>query len=811
MRASLAAMFVAFAAVPLLASPVLAAWPNGSTVNLPVCTASYSQITPQIVSDGSGGAIISWADTVSGPGYDIYAQHVLSSGSVDPAWPSRGLVVCSATNDQLAPRLVSDGAGGAIVVWEDKRGSATSDIYGQRVLGSGTVDPSWPSNGRALCTAANDQTGPQLSSDGAGGAIVSWIDDRVFGGDIYAQRILATGAVDPVWPANGRALCTATGRGGFQRMISDGAGGAIVAWMDGRTAPDDIYVQRVLTSGLVDPAWPLNGRGLCVMTGLQSLPVLVSDGAGGALVAWEDARGGTYDIYVGRVLSSGAVDPIWGANGRALCTATNSQFYPSVVSDDAGGAIVAWMDYRNLTYDIYAMRMLSDGQPDPGWPVNGVVLCGASGDQWIPQAVPDGDGGAIVTWYDYRGTPAIYAQHVKSFGVVDATWPVSGRGLATGPGDRIDPRIIDDPIGGAIVVWPDQRNGNSDLYAQRVGRHGYLGTPEPVILSVDDVPNDQGGHVKVSWRASYLDAEPYSLVTHYKLFRSVPLHLAATMRAAGSNVTPLEESGLLPMDRPGELLVTTVAGTIYYWEHLATVEVDYLQNYSYVATTTADSVTASNPLTVFMIQARTSGTEHWESLPVGGYSVDDLAPLTPASFSGEYLAGTTRLRWDANSEADLAGYLLHRGDAPEFTPGPGNLIATLPETEYVDPAGEPAFYKLAAVDVHGNVSSHATVLPSETVDAPGATTFGFALEGALPNPSRGGRVRVAFSLPTNGAFRLELLDVKGRRVIRQDVGSLGPGRHLVDIGAGGSVPPGVYLLRLTFGANTRTTRVAVLH
>jgi hypothetical protein len=58
--------------------------------------------------------------------------------------------------------------------------------------------------------------------------------------------------------------------------------------------------------------------------------------------------------------------------------------------------------------------------------------------------------------------------------------------------------IVTDGTGGALITWYDYRAGNYDIYA-RVARFGYLGTPEPVIASVKDVPNDQGGgKVKLS-------------------------------------------------------------------------------------------------------------------------------------------------------------------------------------------------------------------------------------------------------------------------------------------------------------------------
>jgi hypothetical protein len=97
------------------------------------------------------------------------------------------------------------------------------------------------------------------------------------------------------------------------------------------------------------------------------------------------------------------------------------------------------------------------------------------------------------------------------------------------------------------------------------------------------------------------------------------------------------------------------------------------------------------------------------------------------------------------------------------------------------------------------------------VDVPAHdAALAFALEGVRPNPSHGEGLTVAFTLPTAATAKLELLDVSGRRVVGREVGSLGIGRHQLDLASGARLAPGLYLLRLTQGANTRTTRAAVL-
>jgi hypothetical protein len=796
-------------------TPALGAWPNSPFTNRAMCTAAGDQQLPTSVSDGAGGAIVTWRDQRSG-NYDIYAQHVLASGAVDPAWPANGLALCTAVNHQQSPTIVSDGAGGAIVTWQDQRISSFPDIYAQHALASGAVDPAWPANGRALCTAASHQTIPTITSDGAGGAIVTWPDTRSSAfPNLYAQHVLASGAVDPAWPADGQALCTAAGNQNVPMIVSDGAGGAIVTWHDTRNGTYDIYAQHVLASGTVDGAWPVDGLALCTAVADQQNPTIVSDGAGGALVTWQDTRtGATADIFAQHVLASGLVDGTWPVDGRGLCTAGNNQTFPVIVSDGAGGAIVTWNDNRSGTSDIYAQHVLASGVVDGAWPGDGRALCTALGPQSNPAIVSDGAGGVIVAWHDIRGVAGlnyeIYAQHVLVSGAVDGAWAADGRPVSTASGEQSFPTIVSDGAGGALIAWQDVRSGNYDIYAQRVARHGYLGTPEGEIVSVADVPADQGGKVKVSWNASYLELDPYAIVTSYRVYRSVPPNLAASMRAAGAQVTRFEDESE-SLVRPGALLTTFVAATTYFWEYLATVTADFLPNYSYLAPTAQDSTAAGAPVTAFMIQARTAGAQHWESLPMSGYSVDNLPPAAPAPFTGQYSAGSTSLHWNPNTEADLAGYRLYRGASAGFVPGPGNLVGALPDTGYVDPAGVPSYYKLTAVDSHGNESLVALLSPSGTVSVGDATPdLAFALPS--PNPANA-RTTLQYTLARGGLVRLGMYDASGRLVRELSSGTREAGQHTeawnLRDASGRTVGAGLYFARLETDGRTLVRRVAV--
>ncbi|HYC29436.1 MAG TPA: T9SS type A sorting domain-containing protein, partial [Chitinophagaceae bacterium] len=131
---------------------------------------------------------------------DIYAQRINTSGTVQ--WTADGVAISNAANNQTFPQLISDGSSGALITWWDQRNAATStDVYAQKVNSSGVVQ--WTADGVAISTATNNQTNPQLASNGAGGAVLTWEDARNGAGniDIYAQNVQSTGILPLKWLA----------------------------------------------------------------------------------------------------------------------------------------------------------------------------------------------------------------------------------------------------------------------------------------------------------------------------------------------------------------------------------------------------------------------------------------------------------------------------------------------------------------------------------------------------------------------------------------------------------------------------------
>jgi predicted lipoprotein with Yx(FWY)xxD motif len=449
-------------------------WSTDPNVNNTICTASGDQFSPQIVSDQSGGAIITWTDFRNGNNYDIYAQRISSTGLV--LWSLNGVAIAAVSKDQTMPNIISDGSGGAIITWADFRSGNYSDIYAQKISSNGMIQ--WIANGVSICGAVNSQNNPTIVSDGSGGAIITWQDKRDDALDIYAQHINSSGTVS--WTTNGVPICTEINKQENPAIASDGLGGAIITWQDYRSNTDyDIYAQRINAIGEVQ--WNANGLSVSSITGNQVYPRIINNNSDEVIITWFDVRNGIDpDIYAQRLSNNGTV--LWTNNGVALCTATNLQQFPVHADDGAGGAIVTWQDYRSGAYDVYAQRI--DVSGNVLWATDGVPISAETNAQMSPDITGDGQDGAIITWRDYRdnGNQDIYAQRIDNNGIVQ--WTVNGIAVSVSTADQYTPAIISDGNGGAIITWWDYRNGSTaDIYAQQISHNGQLGV-------VSDVEND---------------------------------------------------------------------------------------------------------------------------------------------------------------------------------------------------------------------------------------------------------------------------------------------------------------------------------
>jgi len=162
------------------------------------------------------------------------------------------------------------------------------EYYVQRFTFAGARATGWPEGGLRVCGAPRYRAGLRISTDGVGGALLTWWDERAFGSDIYASRVVPEGALAPGWAVDGVRVSDPAGAYEFYPDIApDGAGGAYLVWR--REAVDfPNFVQHLTAGGGVAPGWPAYGVRLMATSQGQYDPRIASDGRGGAIVAWDE-------------------------------------------------------------------------------------------------------------------------------------------------------------------------------------------------------------------------------------------------------------------------------------------------------------------------------------------------------------------------------------------------------------------------------------------------------------------------------------------------------------------------------------------
>jgi hypothetical protein len=449
-----------------------AQWTDNSYKNTPVCTQTVSPGTSVSVSDEKGGVFIGWIDK----NFDAYIQHMNSDGV--PVWDANGIKVCGLSNWQIHIGVAPDGDDGVFVTWEDDR-NGDLDIFCQHVDKNGNL--LWVADGLLLEGGLNHQTNPQIIKDFNKGFVLVWeyFIDELFNvqRNIQIQRFNSTGS--PIW-GSAVKVTDAVERVESVSISTDSLGGAFISWTDTRIGKK-IYAQHVNSAG--NQLW---GDGIIVTSSpivIVQSPSCAADGSGGIFVAWSDGRdyptnSGTTDIYAQHILSNGQI--AFEADGKSVCKATGNQSNPKIVTDGKGGAIIAWLDYRNYE-STYIQRIGKNSNLI--FEENGICLLSKCGRFSI---LPDYGGGAfLIAIKGGMSLENIFGRHLKDDGNFEWSIDFGGTTICSNMVTKSMPTICSDNENGIIVVWDDTRNGagNSNIFAQRVLSNGDLAKTATLSVS----------------------------------------------------------------------------------------------------------------------------------------------------------------------------------------------------------------------------------------------------------------------------------------------------------------------------------------
>ena len=233
--------------------------------------------THYIVSDGAGGVFVFWDEEIATREQKIYAQRIEGKGNY--VWPERVTVA-----EEPLHSAASDGKGGAIV--KTPEGTTYS-----RIGKIGTpLAVHINGDGELLETEEYDPTAVSMS-DGTGGSFSLRIEeDPPYGPPQerryipWIQRLDASG--QPLWEEEKRVLPSDEQPYGNLKYLADGSGGVIITWGLEKEVMvySDIRARKLDTDGEVQ--WGEAGIPVFEIpdTGYQKVDAVLGDGSGGAII-----------------------------------------------------------------------------------------------------------------------------------------------------------------------------------------------------------------------------------------------------------------------------------------------------------------------------------------------------------------------------------------------------------------------------------------------------------------------------------------------------------------------------------------------
>jgi hypothetical protein len=319
----------------------------------------------------------------------------------------------------------------------------------------------------------------------------------------------------------------------------------------------------------------------------------------------------------------------------------------------------------------------------------------------------------------------------------------------------------------------------------------------PQIDTIEDVPNDQGRQVRITWLKSGNDfVGSTTPIIEYAVYRKIDDDLLISGRTDGE-ARKLVPSPLYP---PGD------------WDFVMTAPACAEDEYAALVTTLADSTISEGMYhTTFFVRALTDTPGvYFDCDPDSGYSIDNLAPAAPLNLE---MASPTDLVWEESGAEDFDYFTVYGSATPEFDETATFVGYTTGITmDVTDDHYD--YYHVTATDFSGNEgnassveNTHAGILDVEKLPTV------FALRQNKPNPFDISTV-VRFDVPRTSALSIKIYDAEGRLVKILTQCEAQPGSYSViwagDDHNGSPVSPGIYFAKMEAAGFAATRKVTLL-
>lgn len=296
------------------------------------------------------------------------------------------------------------------------------------------------------------QSNPGITIGGNGHFYIVWDDNRNGYTDIFCQAYNNNG--NPLG-GNFKVNETHSAHHQFPDIASDSLGNFIIAWIDARDGTFHIYGQNYQSNGSAV------GENFQVSNDMgqnsEGNANVAMNKKGDFVVVWENSYQNAIHVY-GQRYSNNVIPK--GVNFQVNDNTVSTHIFSDVAIDNYGNFVVVWEEEREGQYDIYAQRFDANGNQLWGnFKVNDEIN---STHQMHPAVGMDAEGNFVIAWNDWRdGAINIYGQQFDHNGVkINSNFRVNDEAGANG---ITYPDIARGENGSFMVAWPHNITG---IYGQ---------------------------------------------------------------------------------------------------------------------------------------------------------------------------------------------------------------------------------------------------------------------------------------------------------------------------------------------------------
>ena len=295
------------------------------------------------------------------------------------------------------------------------------------------------------------------------------------------------------------------------------------------------------------------------------------------------------------------------------------------------------------------------------------------------------------------------------------------------------------------------------------------------IVSIEDIPSDQGGRVYITFERSIFDTDGLGRTEMYTI-----------ERLDGEQWVGLNSVG-------------AYASNVYVVE----------------ATTLSDSTSNNDGMTTFRVVANMD-EGNFESEPSSGYSVDNIVPGMLTGLNATLDDGIVTLNWDISGANDLSHYNVYRANVPDFNIDESYFLGESDEPVYSDDVTDIGeyYYVVTAVDIHENegAPSEAVSVTLLTLEEIHGLPDEFVIHQNYPNPFNP-TTTLRYDIPKDGNVSILIYDMMGRQIRTLVNRNVSAGYHFIQWDgtnqSGSPVSAGVYIYILQ-SENYRSLKKMIL-